>query len=514
MPTTAEQENQTQTQQQSQKPYDPRAREVKEWERGLSDLERVKALMRRMGSRSGFDPVPPALTDWLSGHESPMIQMFWWMLKHTIRWGHRNEFAVASGTVQPRTVEDMAEDLGFDEANTRHYWRIGVAEGLWRNGTKAEGPRKLYLCGNVPRPKKQGEQEENGKVCTDLWPPYLLKQIQALTPERRADFQQRDVNRREARKLRFAALVAADREVDTQEEDTLLSEFGLRKIREEHKKREVDPEELAIRSELAQAVTPVIARYAQTYGQLVQTRNLVSTNSDSENAETSPTLLPQRTTREKPVKRAGVVSGEPRARPEKPLPEDGEKPFKQLPAVSMPELSGEEREAEDLAFCGLQQIQADYPHFDFSHTPLSRDMRGDVTTVRLILRVVSPAHVHGFLRFVREKFDALDRRALGAPPQRAKDHPHIPRKLGLILSYAHEYISRQTLTDQTLAREARRSAACREQELHTWRRVLDEPGSSEYERTMARLALGDLSNAELDALEASMKSPTSAGGAS
>jgi hypothetical protein len=463
------------------------------WAEGLSDFQVVMALMKRMGSKSGFSPIPPSQHQWQRAKgEPPLYRMWSWMCDHTIFWGRRCEFAV-NVLREVRTIEDVAEDLGMDEGNAYRTWREGVEKGLWRNGTKAEGQRRLYLRGDVPKPKEEAEGEEtaNDTVCTDSFPPYILNQINKWEPEKQDRFRQIFANEKETLRTAQAELVAALRSVIADREDSLFREFGVKKIREEHPPRKADPDDVAAREARLRTAAPAVQQYVRTVAEFVQTRNSTVYTPPEKNAQTPATLLPQRTTREEP-ERAAVVSGMPRARAGKPLPNDGKKSLNQLPAVTMPELSGEEREAEDLAFRTLRQAQLAFPHTDFSRELLSPERKCDVVTVRRILRLVSPAYMEPFLDYVVTKFKGLDRNALGALPARSPAHPHGPRSLGLIVSWAGDFVR----TLRPLAQEQAKSAcqvdpARRAAEIAACRAMLADPNESAYIKQIASDLLND-----------------------
>jgi hypothetical protein len=482
------------------------------WKAGLNDFEVVKTLMKRMGSKSGFDPLPPSQIDWmLDEDQPPFIRMFGWMLKHTIHWHHRNEYAVSDDTPQRvRTLEVMAADLAMDEANVRSYWKQGVERGVWRNGAAKGEAARLYLCGHVPkRQAPEGEEKENEMVCTDPFPPYISKQIKKLDPERRAAFLQRHTNRVEARKLRQAALMAADRDWDTQDEDSLFSEFGIKKIREEHAKRRVDPEEAAIRAEVMRTLAPVVERCAQTVSAFVQTRNSARTNGFDEGVHTAATLLPSNELpHENPERAVSVGRTAPGTEAETPFPEGGgmqlndqyarqaappkTSPPKTKPSrPELPPLTGAEAEAEALAFSELRAAQQAFPHTDFSSELISPSNPGDVATVRRILRLVSAEYMASFLDFVRSKFRGLDRNALGLLPARSPAHPHGPRSLGLIVCWAEDYAKRLTPAARDEVRHAAITAPRREEELAFCRAILADPRESAQMQDLAREILRD-----------------------
>src|SRR5271165_6645048 len=156
-----------------------------------SEYQRVKELMKELGSQSGFDPIPPDQHKWMIAWDQPPLQRMWaWMLGHTIHWGHRSPYAIDKGTGRELNIENAAQDLKdqngepMDLSNLYRVWRRGVERGIWRNGSTQEGSRRLYLTGKVP--KFSGEDEAKRIVCTDYLPSSIRKQIQDWDAERQA----------------------------------------------------------------------------------------------------------------------------------------------------------------------------------------------------------------------------------------------------------------------------------------------------------------------------------------
>lgn len=116
-----------------------------QWKEGLSDFQTTVALMKRMGSKNGYSPIPPPHHQWQRRKGNPPLYRIWsWLCDHTILWGHRSEYAVNKDG-QELHIEHIAKDLAMDEGNVRRDWKEGVERGLWRNGTKAEGPAGSFI---------------------------------------------------------------------------------------------------------------------------------------------------------------------------------------------------------------------------------------------------------------------------------------------------------------------------------------------------------------------------------
>src|SRR5579872_4893491 len=212
-----------------------------------SEYQRVRLLMKEIGSSSGFDPIPPDQHAWMLDPTQPPLQRMWaWMLAHTIHWGHRTAYATdkRSDGRQPGRelhMEHIAADLKdvdgreMDLANAYRIWRRGVERGIWRDGTAEEGLRRLYLTGKVPKFSSTGKEI----VCTDNFPRSIQNQINNLDwpVEKQLQFRERWGLENELQGHVQAALIAANRSVFTERQDNILTEFGLEPIHQEHTKK-------------------------------------------------------------------------------------------------------------------------------------------------------------------------------------------------------------------------------------------------------------------------------------
>jgi hypothetical protein len=235
-------------------------------------------LMKKMGSKRGFDPCPPDQHEWPRKVDKvvrvthDVIVLWSWLAAHTIGLGHRSPYAVDKDG-HARYIEDAARDLEWDEGNCRRAWRQGEALNLWRNGAGKQS-RHLYFNGEV-KPieddslfiKAGGE----GKHCTDLLPAYILNGINKLSPEKG-----RKVRAEYEAEIRFRQSVLADltataRLVFTQREDTLLARYGIKKIREVQEPKKARAKENG-REARVQMLLPEVERFIQAAEQhLVQT---------------------------------------------------------------------------------------------------------------------------------------------------------------------------------------------------------------------------------------------------
>lgn len=255
-----------------------------------NDYQEVVELMKRMGSRDGFDPIPPDQHAWAMDEDQPPLNRIWgFMCAHTIHWGHRKEYAISKEDRVELHLEHIAKALGMDEGNVRHYWRIGVERGLWRNGTKAEGSRRLYLCGTVRRTKPAAAPGDDAeKVCTNLFeklePLYIREYLKGLPVQRQRDFWARDVACDRLLKDAQAELTAAFRIIADRYKNTIYDEFGVNKIRESHKTN-LTPEEVTARDARLGSIVPNIERYVHTL------RESAQSDSESEYDPNSQAIL-------------------------------------------------------------------------------------------------------------------------------------------------------------------------------------------------------------------------------
>src|SRR5665811_1295938 len=130
--------------------------------RHLGTHQENMELMKAIGSKEGYNPMPPSQHLWQMAKDQPQLMRMWsGMTFHTLHQGQRSPFAVkvVNGRQMELHMEHMAADLEVDEANAYHVWKQGEELGLWANvpfGSKPEkvrGLRRLYFRGDVPAPK-------------------------------------------------------------------------------------------------------------------------------------------------------------------------------------------------------------------------------------------------------------------------------------------------------------------------------------------------------------------------
>jgi hypothetical protein len=219
--------------------------------------------MKRMGSKKGFTPMPPPQHSWQMARGEPPLQRMWsWMVNHTVLLGHRCPYAVDEFGKELH-MEHMMADLEMDEGNCYHYWRIGLAKGIWRNGTKVEGRRRLFFCGEL-QPQAVGPEKPPATVCTYSWPEPIWKQIKDWPEDRRANLAKSLIAVDDREEQVTATLMAAKRSIFGQEKDSVYIQAGVKPNRQDHKKKGETPEEAAERRARAQLFIPAIEQYVQT----------------------------------------------------------------------------------------------------------------------------------------------------------------------------------------------------------------------------------------------------------
>lgn len=413
-----------------------------------SDYMRVVELMKEIGSKDGFEPIPWSQIAWHMAPGQPLINRLWgWLASKTLRKGHWSPFALEVGR-DGRTIElhleNAAADLKADEANVRRAWREGLERGCWRNGTHGEGPRRLYICGNVPPAQEvcTDLSDQPSEVCTDLLPSPILKQIKDRAKdwpaERVAQLRSWYEQRLCVRSTVLADVVAAARNILDQDDDTGLREWGLEPSRNKEHATKVPPEAREARKERLAPLVPEIQRYVQTAIEFVQSSDFALYNGKSGHVQTRATLLPETTPRREIDQRASAPSDTPYSPPEPPLSSEVKK-LNQLPAPKAPDLSESEKTAEKTLFAAFAKMQQAYKNTDFGAEQISPDNKADLLLVHRVLAAVGSANVIDFLQSVARKFRGVGKGAMGKLPPRAPGEPTGPRSLGLILMWARDY---------------------------------------------------------------------------
>ena len=432
-----------------------------------SEYQRVNALMKEIGSPNGFDPLPPDQHRWMMDPNVPPLQRMWgWMIKHTVHWGHRSPYAISQQQGHELHIEHAAKDLGMDVANAHHTWKKGVDRGLWRNGQPSEGPRRLYLTGKVPKSQQSGD----GKLSVQtIFPVHILKQIKDWTPERRNAL--RDSLEAEIRfeKDVQAALIAANRAIFINRQDSIYLAQGVKPEHQKHTKRTETPADIDTRHT---RITPILASI-QLYVQTIQK----SVQSSSKSVQTNASLLNS----ESKNQRSSVPVGRNSARSrDKQTHHEGEKSsYNQLPVLETEPLTQAEKHAEQMLFTEIRNLQVAFPHMDFSKEQICAKCKNDRLFVHRVIATVGPDYVDQFLIRVGHQLKNLDKNAFGKLPGSAP----APRSLGLILHWARLYAesmdeAARLSREKQEQWEARHLAACRE--------ILEDPAETADAKYIAK----------------------------
>ena len=256
----------------------------------------VTQLMRAMGSEKGFDPMPPdQYLTYQDQRYSPAQRVWAWMLSKTIRHGHRSKHAVDEQG-KALTLQHAELQLEMDGGNVRKAWRELEAEGRVRR----DG-RNLCICGSFKLPVQANKKRS--EVNTDLFSPYYMKQIKRLPQERQAELFARYEEQRKLESKLLAEAVAGVRSIFDQRKDTVLLDFGIKKIREKKRRPAESP--------LVPFLLPIVEGFVQTSSERsVQTSGAGLYTGEIDSVQTPASILNKRST-----ERTAAVGETPRATP-------------------------------------------------------------------------------------------------------------------------------------------------------------------------------------------------------
>lgn len=446
-------------------------------------------LMKEIGAPS-FNPLPPDQSEWQKDITlPPLIRLWSWLFHSTMTWGHDSPYAVdAAG--HERHLEDAARDLGLDLANTYRAWRDMVARGIGRPGTKAEGKRRMYLCGTVKPaeapevPWSNGEEKANEIVCTDNLRPYILLQIKELPPEKQQEFWVGHHRLVKVEKAVRADLMAASRLIIDQDYDTHFQAFGIKKIREDRELRPPSEE----RQQRLDAILPQLKLFVQTISVSVQTRENEVYNGTKLSGETPVSLLQLEKGNKRPEPRSvdhlDTVSSP--VQPQHPV--DGKK-FNQRYAPktgsAISPLNETEKQALDSVLEKTLVLQRNFSHMDFSQELISAKSKNDRLFALRVVAAVGPANLDQFFQSVYKQLSNLDRNSLGKLPGRVPG----PRSLGLILDWAVRYGDR---LDEAARMEAIEQQRWTARVIVSCQEILADPRESSETKDLVRQRLADL----------------------
>lgn len=119
-------------------------------------------LIKAMGSKRGYDPMPPAQYEWQAADSEPPLYRMWsWFCRHTIASGYMSPFAVREDG-QAATLKDCAADLGLDLGQVSNLFKMGAEAGLWRR----QNGRELYFSGDVTAAQVSEANKRRQVECT------------------------------------------------------------------------------------------------------------------------------------------------------------------------------------------------------------------------------------------------------------------------------------------------------------------------------------------------------------
>ncbi len=459
-----------------------------------------KKLMKAMGAKS-FDPMPPDQHKWQAAKGEPPIHRIWsWLCAHTIHWNgqERSPFAIDKEGNE-LYLEHLAKDLwGPGEvnlANAKQHWHDCKARGVCRNGTKEEGRRRLYLCGEVI-PAKPDQSADPEKSMYILIPDQILKKTKDWPPEKQEKFRVWWNGWAPTQKLvsdtAQAEVVAAARSILDRGYDSALAEWGLPPNRQEHTNGK-SPEEIEARQKRLDSLLPTIEKYVHTVAESVQTQKTTTYNGAVQTQSASATLLPSENTREErePQQSGSSKSGSQSS--SGPVSQGGKKPIKQLPVPPASEPAPKLTEPEAEAFAKLRSWQKDYKQCDFGEDVSIHD-KGQLTTVRKILAVVKQDV--GFFEWAEtEKIPKL-RAPFGKLPGHSRQGG---RFLGLVEEWAGDYMRGAPARREQEKREAFAKAAKQTAEIEAWRAIAADPNESDEVREISRRRLKERGVSEEEA---------------
>lgn len=467
----------------------------------------IKKLTKAMGAPY-LDLIPPDQHKWQMDKGEPPIHRMWsWLCSHTIHWNGQERSAWAIDKENNDLfIEHLAKDVFGDGAgnlaNARTYWQEGKARGLWRNGTKEEGKRRLYLCGEVTpaQPELPADPEKSMYI---LIPDQILKKTKGWPAEKLESFRVWysgwAPTRKEVRDTSIAELVGVARGILDRDDDTaLLAEWGIPPNRQEHKNGKSQEEAEASQARVA-AIAASVDKYVHTVSEFVQAHKNGGYKQPVQAENGSATLLSSENSQRGP-ERAVVHSETAQQSRSSSFPDDGKKLFKQVPVpetlVSAPRgqktrtpSTAEEKEAVEILFTEIERMQVYFKHTDFSSSPVSRESASDQIMMLRVAHAAGPDNMTEFLLEVRGMFKGLDKNAMGKLPPRAPGHPNGPRSLGLILKWAEDFGRRHGIVTVEATNGKSHGKEIDRQAIHGAIQELKDPTATDSTRQLARETL-------------------------
>jgi len=448
-------------------------------------------LMKQIGSKNGFEPVPWDQIGWQRRKGEPQLQRMWaWMISKTVRKGHFSTYAISKQGGEELHIEHAAKALGMELRNAYHCWQRGVELGLWRNGTKEEGKRKMFICGSVPQPT---DEEIAAPETPELVRTYQLsdaneQKIKTWPAEQQKKFHQERVVLTNVRDVTLAELIKAGRSICDKNEDTHLLAYGLEVNRQEHKPKKAAPEEILARQKRVASILPHVELYVQTVQVFVQSQPRPEYKDEDKAAQTTPTLLGETPLR-KGLRPDQTRKSTGSSRPTAPAHSDDGKRRNQLPALVPTQLTEKEADAATALFSEFWRMQQKYPHTEFGSDPVKKERPSSRLLVYRVLQAIGAENVDDFIALVWQKFKG-DKTALGREAKSvAPGTPNGPRGFGLVWYWATQYGERLAEAARASAEEKARFLS---QEIRAIRDLLADPNETEEVKAKLRERLRSL----------------------
>lgn len=183
------------------------------------------ALVKAMGSKRGYAPIPPAQFEWQSEPGEPPLYRLWsWMCRHTIDLDKKSPYALRDDG-RAATLKDAAKDLGLDLGHVSNLWKWGTSKHLWHRN----GGRELYLNGEVKGADVRRANKERTDSVHSTLRPVELAAMEGWPKDRREKFLEIWGEAQKHHRALLAAKVSEVRASCGQMDDNIREIFSLPK---------------------------------------------------------------------------------------------------------------------------------------------------------------------------------------------------------------------------------------------------------------------------------------------
>lgn len=239
--------------------------------------------MREMGSREGYDPMPPSQHTWfLDVDEAETSRAIAWVWSKTIRPGRgKKRTAYAADERGKLTLKHAAADLGWELPNAHRAFSKLEQQGRIRRDEKGY----FWLRGDVPEPQRRKDEDEKEVICTDNLPEGLRLYFEQHPKKESLQADYAEIQR--YRKRIEADAIALARAQGDDIEQQWYAAIGYREERKQGRPR-LDRENLAIQLELT--ALPELSVQITTLPS-VQNGNCDSHKSPNDFVQKTPSLL-------------------------------------------------------------------------------------------------------------------------------------------------------------------------------------------------------------------------------